>query len=169
MELPREDELASIEISVDDLTSTDTHALIGEHAALMLSQTRPDSCHFLDLDGLRQPDVTLWRMTVDGELAAIGGLKTLTATDGEVKSMHTCAAFRGRGLGEAMLRHILEAAAERGLDRLWLETGSHPPYAPSRRLYLRHGFVPCPPFGNYVEDPSSAFFRLDLPKRGEQR
>ena len=31
-------------------------------------------------------------------------------------------------------------------------------FAPARRLYTRHGFTECGPFGGYVLDPHSRFF-----------
>ena len=44
-----------------------------------------------------------------------------------------------------------------------LETGRTDPYAPARALYERHGFVECPPFGDYGPDPNSIFMTLTLP------
>ncbi|RYJ07213.1 MAG: GNAT family N-acetyltransferase, partial [Actinomycetales bacterium] len=46
-----------------------------------------------------------------------------------------------------------------------LETGSQDYFAPARRLYARHGFVECGPFGDYVVDPSSVFMSLGLAAR----
>ena len=40
---------------------------------------------------------------------------------------------------------------------LSLETGSQDFFAPARALYAAHGFVPCPPFGHYVDDPNSTY------------
>jgi len=31
-------------------------------------------------------------------------------------------------------------------------------------LYRSHGFVECPPFGDYAPDPNSIFMTLDLRK-----
>jgi len=47
--------------------------------------------------------------------------------------------------------------------RVSLETGSQDFFAPARRLYARHGFVECGPFGSYALDPNSVFMSLDLP------
>jgi putative acetyltransferase len=43
-----------------------------------------------------------------------------------------------------------------------LETGTEDYFAPARRLYLRHGFTECPPFGDYRLDPNSVFMELRL-------
>ena len=76
--------------------------------------------------------------------------------------MHTAEAARGRGVGSAMLGHIMAAARARGMSWLSLETGSWPYFAPARTLYVRHGFVECGPFGEYREDPNSVFMTLVL-------
>ncbi|HEY1847644.1 MAG TPA: hypothetical protein VGG37_00500 [Opitutaceae bacterium] len=48
-----------------------------------------------------------------------------------------------------------------------LETGAREYFAPARALYCAHGFVECPPFGDYRPDPNSIFMTLELgPVRG---
>ena len=101
-------------------------ALLHTHLALARAETAPGSAHALDLSGLRSPDVTFWSAWDGDTLAGVGALKRLSADHGEVKSMHTAAALRGRGVGSAMLRHIIAHAAARGMSRLSLETGSWP-------------------------------------------
>jgi len=76
--------------------------------------------------------------------------------------MHTAQSMRGRGVGSAMLRHIIATARRRGMSRLSLETGTWEYFRPARALYMRHGFVECPPFADYVPDPNSVFMSLDL-------
>jgi putative acetyltransferase len=76
--------------------------------------------------------------------------------------MHTTEAARRRGVGSAMVRHIVEAGRARGMRRLSLETGSFDFFAPARALYARHGFVACGPFGDYRVDPNSTFMTLAL-------
>lgn len=56
-----------------------------------------------------------------------------------------------------MPRHLITEAADRGVTRLSLETGSMAFFAPARRLHERHGFVYCGPFGDYRADPRSVF------------
>ena len=51
-----------------------------------------------------------------------GALKELTTRHGEIKSMRTAPAHRGRGVATVMLEHILEEAERRGYDRVSLET-----------------------------------------------
>jgi putative acetyltransferase len=61
-----------------------------------------------------------------------------------------------------MLRHIIEAARTIGMSRLSLETGSWDNFHPARALYRSHGFIECPPFGEYVADANSVFMTLEL-------
>lgn len=61
-----------------------------------------------------------------------------------------------------MLRHIVDVARESGLSRLSLETGSWPYFEPAREFYRKHGFVECPPFGDYRSDLNSIFMTIEL-------
>jgi len=79
-----------------------------------------------------------------------------------VKSMHTALAARRKGVGSAMLRHIIAFARSHGISRLSLETGSWDYFQPAVALYRSHGFVECQPFADYVNDPNSIFMTLDL-------
>lgn len=104
----------------------------------------------------------------DGALLGCGALSELaptTATSaglGEVKSMRTARPARGRGVAGAVLDRLVALARERGYAAVSLETGPQEYFAPARRLYARHGFVPCGPFGSYSPDPCSVFRTLDL-------
>jgi putative acetyltransferase len=137
--------------------------LLHLHLTRARAETAPGSAHALDLTGLRAPEITFWSAWDDDVVLGVGALKRLSADHGEVKSMYTAEAARGRGVGSALLHEIVAAARARGLRRLSLETGSWPYFAPARTLYARHGFVPCGPFGDYAEDPNSVFMTLALP------
>ncbi|TPX04548.1 GNAT family N-acetyltransferase, partial [Schumannella luteola] len=89
-------------------------------------------------------------------------LKQLDPAHGELKSMRTDAAARGRGLGRLLLAHVLEESRSRGYRRLSLETGSQDFFLPARTLYLRAGFVETGPFADYALDPNSVFMTREL-------
>ena len=76
--------------------------------------------------------------------------------------MRTAPAFRGRGVGKAVLAHLLAEARARAYARVSLETGSQDFFAPAWALYRCAGFRECPPFDHYVDDPNSVFMTLDL-------
>jgi putative acetyltransferase len=140
-------------------------ALLHVHVSRARAETAPGSAHALDLSGLRSPDVTFWSVWDGDTLVGVGALRRLSTDHGEIKSMHTAEAQRGRGIASALLRHIIATARARGMTRLSLETGSWPYFAPARALYARLGFVDCPPFSDYRADPNSVFMTLTLPPR----
>ena len=145
-----------------DLNDPRVTELLHVHLLTARAGTAPGSAHALDLDGLRTPDITLWTIWDGDALAGVGALKRLSANHGEVKSMHTAEAMRGRGAGRAMLRHIVASARAAGMSRLSLETGAWDFFRPAHALYRSHGFVDCPPFGDYRPDPNSLFLTLVL-------
>ena len=149
-------------IELDDLSHHEVHALLREHLDHMHELSPPESVHALDLDKLRGPDITFWTAWDGSVLLGCGALKELAPTHGEVKSMRTPAALRGRGAARAILAHIIAEARSRGYGRLSLETGPHPAFEPARTLYSRFGFTECGPFADYPPDPYSAFMSLEL-------
>ena len=152
----------AMEIRRDDLTDPDVIALLQEHLRCMAMVSPPESRHALDLDGLRQPDVTFWSIWDGSELAGCGALKELDAAHGEIKSMRTSYAYQRRGVAARVLQHLMEEAKRRGYRRVSLETGSMEYFEPARRLYARFGFSYCAPFGSYREDPNSCFMSREL-------
>ncbi|MBV8605810.1 MAG: GNAT family N-acetyltransferase [Pelomonas sp.] len=151
-----------MEIRLDDLRDPAIHALLEEHLADMRRISPPESVHALDLERLRRPEISFWSVWDGTSLLGCGALKQLSAGHGEVKSMRTVAAQRGRGVARTVLAHIVATARERGLARLSLETGPQAFFAPAHRLYASFGFAPCGPFDGYVEDPFSVFMTLEL-------
>ena len=106
------------------------------------------------------PDRLDWHFTPRSRNGV--ALKELDPGHGELKSMRVDAAARGRGHGARMLDHVLAEARRRGYSRVSLETGSMAFFAAAHRLYTRSGFVPCPPFADYLPDPNSIFLTLAL-------
>jgi len=138
--------------------------LLEQHVRTARLETALGSAHALDFEGLKAADMTLWSAWDDDVPIAVGALKRLSPTHGEVKSMHTVQTRRRAGVGTTMLRHIIDSARIMGMKRLSLETGSWAYFHPARAMYRRHGFVECAPFGEYVEDPNSIFMTLELPE-----
>ncbi len=137
-----------------DFSDSRVIALLKTHLTSARAETAPGSAHALDLTGLQSADISFWTIWDDETLLGIGALKRLSGDHGEVKSMHTAQSVRGRGVGSAMLRHIIATARASGMSRLSLETGSWDYFRPARALYTSHGFAECPPFGDYLPDPT---------------
>ena len=137
--------------------------LLTEHLRDMHAESPPESVHALAADALAQPHVTLLAAReADGELLGVGAIAQIGPQHGEIKSMRTVSEHRGRGIAGTILTALLQLAVARGFERVSLETGSADFFAPARRLYERHGFVPCGPFDDYWDDPESAFFTLEI-------
>jgi putative acetyltransferase len=144
-------------VEVDDPRRDDVRSLLEQHLAYARKVTPPEDVHALDLDGLLDPAVTFFSVRVDGELLGVGAVKQLDPDHVELKAMHTTAAARRRGVGRAIVDHVLAVAAGRGARRVSLETGAGEAFAPARSLYAGAGFVPCVPFGDYDASPNTAF------------
>lgn len=150
------------EISIDDPRAEDVRELLERHLAFAKSCTPPEDVHALEVDGLLDRAVTVFSFRRDGELLAVGALKRLDARHAELKSMHTAEAARRRGIGRAMVEHLLDVARDRGFRQVSLETGSMAAFAPARLLYASVGFRPCEPFADYWPSPNSICMTLSL-------
>jgi putative acetyltransferase len=149
-------------ISVDDPRRPEVRALLERHLAFCLSETPPEHSFALSADGLSDPAVTFFSCGGEGGVLGVGAIKELDGGHGELKSMHTAAEARGRGIGRAMLDHLLAVARSRGYHRVSLETGTTPGFAAARALYVRAGFVPAEPFGGYQRTQDNTFYSLGL-------
>ena len=150
------------EIARDDLSDTQTRALLALHLAGMHASSPPGSVFALDLSGLRAPGVTVWTARRGGRVASVGALRMATDGWAEVKSMRTHPDFLRQGAGAAILDTIIAAAAARGARCLSLETGCGPAFAPALELYRRRGFVSGPAFGTYVPSDFNQFLHLAI-------
>lgn len=150
----------SFRIDEGGLDDPQVAALVDYHVRAARAQTEPGSAHAMGTSGLAAPNVRFWSAWDGDVLVGIGALKTLSPEHAEIKSMHTAIAYRGRGVGSAMVKHIVSVAREMGICRLSLETGSWDYFKPAHALYRRHGFVECGPFGDYKQDLNSLFFTL---------
>src|SRR6476646_1170485 len=142
-----------MQIRVDDLAGAEIRTLLAEHLDNMRRLSPPESVHALDLRALLKPEITFWTVWSSSELLGCGALKEITSTHGEVKSMRTASAHRRKGVGRAMLQHIVAEARRRCYARLSLETGSMSAFQPARTLYESFGFTYCQPFADYADDP----------------
>lgn len=147
--------IENLTIVPDDLTGEPVLALLQLHLDEMHQWSPACKVHAMPAERLRQPDVRFFSAW-DGEtLAGCGAIKHLDDTHGELKSMRAAPEYRGKGVGKAILLHLLEEARSRGYGRVSLETGRPEPFLPAQTLYRAHGFTGCPRFGDYVSDEFS--------------
>jgi GNAT superfamily N-acetyltransferase len=144
-------------ISAERPDTEDALALLGELDEQLNAVPYPqESRHAFSVERLLTDAVAFFVTRANGEPAACGGVKLFGTEYGEVKRMYVRPAFRGRGFGKSMLKHLEDHARQNGVRLLRLETGIHQKDA--IRLYERFGFMRRGPFGEYKEDPMSVYF-----------
>jgi len=141
-----------------ELDRDDVRSLLAQHFAEMRAGSPPSACHVLPVDGLKDPAIRFFTMREDGLLLGCGALKKLEPGHGEIKSMRTADTALGRGVGKAMLDHLVRIARAEGMSQLSLETGSTEQFAAANRLYAKEGFDRTGPFGGYADTPFTRFF-----------
>jgi putative acetyltransferase len=152
----------NVSIAPDDPDAPDVRRLLAAHLDFAHRHSPPEDVYALDTAALRAPDITFFSARIDGELLGVGALRELDATHAEIKSMHTTTPARGRGVGRAMLDHLLAFAGSRGCTRVSLETGTMAAFAAARTLYASAGFVACEPFGDYRVSPNSVCMTIGV-------
>jgi putative acetyltransferase len=141
-----------LRIVPDDLSDTRVLALLQLHLDEMYQWSPAESVHAMPAERLRERDVAFFSAWDGDRLAGCGAIKHLGEGHGELKSMRAAPDYRGKGVGKALLLHLLAVARERGYSRVSLETGLPEAFRDARRLYQAHGFTECLPFGDYVSD-----------------
>ena len=143
---------------------TDPHdpqatALLQQSHALMTSLFPPEDNFYLSIDDLCADNIHFFTAREGDTVLGTGALMVKDGY-GEIKSMFVSEFARGRGVADAILRQLEDHAKTEFLRMLKLETGNVL-YA-AHRLYTRHEFVPCGPFGDYIDAPSSIFMEKAL-------
>ncbi|MEM1052808.1 MAG: GNAT family N-acetyltransferase [Pseudomonadota bacterium] len=150
-----------MEIRRTDLSESEVIALIELHGREMDEGSPPGTCHFLDLSGLKVPEVEVYAAWEGERLLSIGALKHHDGF-GELKSMRAHPDARGTGAGKAMLVHLIERARELAFSSVKLETGSGPIFEAAVGLYMSFGFVPCGSFGGYEPGDFNKLYALKI-------
>lgn len=119
--------------------------------AMSAAYARPGAAYFVIVDR-------------GGRVVGGAGVAPLDGGDGrtcEIKKMYFLREARGKGMGEAMLRHCLNVARELGYSVCYIETLTAMDTA--RRLYERSGFLPLDkPMGNTGHHGCDRWYALRL-------
>ena len=91
------------------------------------------------------------------------GLRKLSDAVGEIKRLYVVPTARGLGLGEALVRGIVDVGKRLGYTRLVLDT--LPSMLEARSLYQALGFNPVAPY-RYNPVSGTAFLELQLRDQG---
>lgn len=147
-------------IAFETPNQPDVIALIADLDAYQLTLYPPESVYALDLASLMQPHVK-FAVARDEDGTAIGCAAVVLSPEyGEIKRMYVQPAGRGKGTARDLLTLLEQAALDAGCRQMVLESGPAQPEA--LRLYERHGFRVCGPYGDYRDDPLSVFMQKDL-------
>jgi len=107
---------------------------------------------------LTGPNGVLLLARVDGEPAAIGGVRYLDTEAAEVKSMYVAPAHRGRGLARALLVALERIADERGCRRIQLDTSDY--LTSAINLYHAAGYREVPAYNENAK--ANLWFEREL-------
>lgn len=149
----------TLTVRLGDPRDPEAAALLSASHALMQRLYPAEANHYLSVKALCAEDI---RFVVARDGAKTVGCGALALKDGygELKSMFVATAARGTGAADALMRHLENMARDAGLALLRLETGDT--LHAAHRLYSRHGFTACGPFGDYSENPHSLFMEKAL-------
>ena len=102
----------------------------------------------------------------EGVIVGYGGVRALQGgADADIQTIAFDAAHRGRGLGRALLRALLDAASARGAREVFLEVRADNPGA--HGLYVSEGFEDIARRPRYYQpdDVDAIVMKLDLRRR----
>ena len=149
--------LKSIEGNFDN---PQVHELLINHFIELRSVSPEDSCHVLDIDGLKDPSIKFWSMWDENNLVGSGALKFLDKEHGEFKSIRVSDKFRGKGNGLKVINHLINEAKKLNIKRLSLETGAGSFFLSARKLFNKSGFKTCEPFSHYKNNINSVYMTM---------
>jgi putative acetyltransferase len=156
---------ARITIKHEDPGQPDVMLLLEARDALMQSLYPPESCHYLDIEAMRQPPMRFFSAAIDGEVLGCGGI-WLHEDYAEIKSLYIKPKARGRGLAKTIMARLEAEARGANLKLVRLETGIH--QLEALGLYRALGYAERGSFGDYpVNDPNSVFMEKRLPVEQE--
>ena len=138
------------------------NALLKKHFIELRSVSPSGSTHVLDIAGLKDKSIKFWSLWENNELVGCGALKFLDNQHGEFKSIRVADEFRKKGIGEKIIKHLIDEAKKLNIKKLSIETGAGQFFLPARNLFTKFGFKPCPPFAHYKEDLNSCYYTIDL-------
>ena len=146
--------MADITVTRGDPRDPEAKALLDQSHALMQELFDPEDNHYLDVDALCLPDIHFFVARAFGKILGCAALAN-RGDYGEIKSMFVDPDARGTGLADALMQALIQDAKDQNLKEMKLESGYL--LKAAHRLYTRHGFEECGPFGDYEDSDASLF------------
>ena len=151
--------IKTIEGNFDNL---EVNQLLVNHFKELRSVSPENSCHVLDINGLKTESIKFWSLWENDELVGCGALKFLEKEHGELKSIRVTDVFRKKNYGKKVIQHLILEAKKLKITKLSLETGAGNFFEPARKLFKNCGFKDCSAFAEYEENPDSCYMTLDI-------
>ena len=146
----------------NNFDNAEVNHLLTKHFIELRSVSPDDSCHVLDIKGLKDSSIKFWSFWYNNQLIGCAALKFLDDEHGEFKSIRVEDNSRGKGFGKKIISHLIEVAKNEGIKKLSIETGAGDFFKSARKLFKKFGFKTCRPFADYKEDPNSCYFDLEI-------
>lgn len=146
----------------NNFDNAEVNHLLTKHFIELRSVSPDDSCHVLDIKGLKDSSIKFWSFWDNNQLIGCAALKFLDDEHGEFKSIRVEDNSRGKGVGKKIISHLIEVAKNEGIKKLSIETGAGDFFKSARKLFKKFGFKTCRPFADYKEDPNSCYFDLEI-------
>lgn len=128
------------------------NAGLGEHFGFVDERYNPD------LDNIAASYLDRGHVFIVADMAGVligtGALVVEDARTGRIARVSVAPGQRGRGVGRRLVQHLLDAARQRGLDRIVVETNRD--WEDAKALYGACGFRQT------AEDDVSSYFELAL-------
>jgi putative acetyltransferase len=105
------------------------------------------------------PGGRLLLATAQGKPAGTVALRLIAGAACEAKRLYVRPEFRGQGVGDALVRRIIEEARAAGYREMFAD--SLPSMTAAMRMYQRFGFSETTPY-SLNPTPGAVFLRLDL-------
>ncbi|UXS02266.1 GNAT family N-acetyltransferase [Agrobacterium tumefaciens] len=154
----------TVTIAIEHPNQPEVVALIGLSDEYMASLYPPEGNFAVDLDALSKPDISFLVGRLDGKAVACGAIKWFDDGSAELKRIFVHDDARGHGIGRKIMAALQALATERGVNRLYVETG--PLNVEAVGLYEALGYQQCGPFADYEENPHSLFMVKDIQQQG---
>ena len=146
----------------NNFDNAEVNHLLTKHFIELRSVSPDDSCHVLDIKGLKDSSIKFWSFWDNNQLIGCAALKFLEDKHGEFKSIRVEDNSRGKGFGKKIISHLIEVAKNEGIKKLSIETGAGDFFKSARKLFKKFGFKTCRPFADYKEDHNSCYFDLEI-------
>ena len=107
--------------------------LLINHFKELRSVSPENSCHVLDIKGLKNEKIKFWSLWEEDKLVGCGALKFLEKKHGELKSIRIADTFRKKNYGKKVIEHLILEAKKLKINKLSLETGAGNFFEPARK------------------------------------